>query len=407
MAEGAPHRSLPISRRGPGLILLLGLLEAFGPLSMDLYMPALPELAEALRTSDALAQLTMSVCMLGLGIGQLLAGPMSDRFGRRLPLLLGIVAFTVFSAACALAPSVEWLLVFRALQGVGGAAGMVVTLAIARDLFSGAELSKMLSWLALVGATAPIIAPVLGGQLTRFMDWRGIFLVLCGLGALLLAAAALWLPESLPRALRSSGGGRSLLADARVLLGHGTYRSILLIAAISGIAFFSYLSMSSFVLQNDFGISPQVFGVMFALGSVCNVIGSQTNRALVGRFSPLTLYRVGITIASAGGTLVAASAVFDWGLTPFASGLALYLLSTGFTLPNQNTLALDAHGERAGSAAALVGMASLTIGPIVSPLASIGGVTTTTLGFTMLAASTVVLVIGLTALRPERPHATR
>lgn len=398
MTSGTQGQGVP--RRGPALILLLGLLEAFGPLSMDLYMPALPELAATLRTTDALAQFTMSVCMLGLGAGQLFAGPLSDRFGRRPPLLIGVVVFTVFSAACALAPSIEWLLVFRALQGIGGAAGMVVTLAIARDLFSGAELSKMLSWLALVGATAPIIAPVLGGQLTRVMDWRGIFLVLCGLGALLLAVAARWLPESLPKAQR--GGGRSsLLADARVLLGRGPYRSIVLIASISGISFFSYLSMSSFVLQNDFGISPQLFGVMFALGSVCNVVGSQTNRVLVSRYSPLGLYLVGIAIASAGASLAGASAILGWGLSPFIAGLAIYLFSTGFTLPNQNTLALDSHGGRAGSAAALIGMASLTVGPIISPLVSMGGVTTLTLGLTMAMVSATVLTIGLTALGPR------
>ncbi len=389
----------PVARTGPVLILLLGLLEAFGPLSMDLYMPALPELAATLGTSDALAQLTMSVCMLGLGVGQLIAGPLSDRFGRRPPLLVGVAAFTVFSAACALAPSVEWLLLFRALQGIGGAAGMVVTLAIARDLFSGAELSKMLSWLALVGATAPIVAPVIGGQLTVVMDWRGVFLVLGGLGAVLFAAAALWLPESLPVSARRAGGGRSLFADARVLLGPGPYRVVLAISAISGIAFFSYLSMSSFVLQNGFGVSPQLFGVMFALGSLCNVVGSQTNRVLVGRFSPLELYRAGIGIACIGSGLAALSALLGWGLGPFVAGLGIYLMSTGFTLPNQNTIALDAHGDRAGSAAALIGMASLTVGPIVSPLVSAGGLTTVTLGATMAAASAVVLVLGMTALR--------
>lgn len=389
----------PVARTGPGLILLLGLFEAFGPLSMDLYMPALPELAASLDTSDALAQLTMSVCMLGLGVGQLIAGPLSDRFGRRPPLLVGVAVFTVFSAACALAPAVEWLLVFRALQGVGGAAGMVVTLAIARDLFSGAELSKMLSWLALVGATAPIVAPVIGGQLTVVMDWRGVFLVLGGLGAVLFAAAALWLPESLPVIARRAGGGRSLCADARVLLGPGPYRVVLAISAISGIAFFSYLSMSSFVLQNGFGVSPQLFGVMFALGSLCNVVGSQTNRVLVGRFSSLELYRAGIGIACIGSTLAAFSALLGWGLGPFVAGLGIYLMSTGFTLPNQNTIALDAHGGRAGSAAALIGMASFTVGPIVSPLASAVGLTTVTLGVTMAAASAAVLVLGMTALR--------
>ncbi|MBN9611894.1 MAG: Bcr/CflA family efflux MFS transporter, partial [Actinobacteria bacterium] len=247
-------------RPSAGLILLLGLLEAFGPLSMDLYMPSLPELGRSLGASDATAQLTMSVCMLGLGLGQLIAGPMSDRFGRKPPLIVGVISYTVFSMACAMAPSIAWLLVFRALQGIGGAAGMVITLAIARDIFSGGQLARMLSWLALVGAVAPVVAPVLGGQLSRFLDWRGIFWVLAGLGALLLIAALAWLPESHPKERRTSGRVFALFTDAKVLLAHRDYRAVLLIATIGGAAFFAYLSMSSFVLQNGFGVSPPMFG---------------------------------------------------------------------------------------------------------------------------------------------------
>lgn len=388
-------------KRGPGLILLLGLLEAFGPLSMDLYMPSLPELAQSLGTTDALAQMTMAVCMIGLGLGQLVAGPLSDRYGRRKPLLIGVVAFTVLSVACALAPTIEWLLVFRAFQGVGGSAGMVITLAIARDLYSGIELSKMLSWLALVAAISPIIAPLLGGQLALFMDWRGIFLVLGGLGAALFAAAFFGLAETHLLERRSSDG-RAILRDARVLLRPGIFLSILVISAISGIAFFAYLSMSSFVLQNGFGLSPQLFALLFASGSVCNVIGSQTNRVLVGRFSPLQLYRTGLVIAFSGGLIAAVSALYSLGLVSFLIGLGLYLVSTGFALPNQNTLALDHHGERAGSAAALLGTASMVVGPIVAPIVSIGGVTAQALGVTMVAASVIVLIIGLTTLRSPR-----
>lgn len=393
-------------RPGAGLILLLGLLEAFGPLSMDLYMPALPELARSLGIGDALAQTTMSVCMLGLGLGQLIAGPLSDRFGRRPPLLIGVAAFAAFSAACAVAPAIGWLLLFRALQGVSGAAGMVVTLAIARDIFAGAQLARMLSWLALVGAVAPVVAPILGGQLSRFLDWRGIFWVLAGIGVLLLASAMRWLPESHPRELRRTGSGSlALLADARVLLAHPAYRAVLLISAVSGAAFFAYLSMSSFVLQNGFGVTPAVFGVLFAAGSLCNVVGSQTNRVLLSSTSPERLYLLGMALAFAGSAIAAASALFGLGLAPFVAGLAIYLASTGFTMPNASAIGLTAHGDRAGSAAALLGTSSLLLGPVVAPLVSLPGVTSAVLGLTMAVASALVLAVGLAAFgrAPRRP----
>lgn len=297
--------------RGAGLIVLLGLLEAFGPLSMDLYMPKLPELAESLQTSDALAQSTMSVCMIGLALGQLVAGPLSDRFGRRPPLLIGVAAFTVFSIASALAPTIGWLILFRFLQGLGGSAGMVVSLAIARDLYSGTELSRMLSWLALVGATAPIVAPMIGGLLAGFLEWRGYFVILAGIGLLLLVVTFVALPETRRVGAAGSGSGsgsesdaapapRGFFTDARVLLGGGFFRLLLAISAISGISFFSYLSMSSFVLQEGFGFSPQLFGIVFAAGSICNVLGSQTSRVLVTRFGTRRLYGAGIGIGLVG-----------------------------------------------------------------------------------------------------------
>lgn len=383
-------------RPSAGLILLLGLLEAFGPLSMDLYMPVLPELARSLEVSDALAQTTMSVCMLGLGFGQLIAGPMSDRFGRRLPLLIGVVSFTVFSAACAVAPSIGWLLLFRALQGISGAAGMVIVLAIARDIFTGGQLARMLSWLALVGAVAPVVAPVLGGQLSRFLEWRGFFWVLAGIGALLLVSALLWLPESHPRERRRTAGGPTVLfGDLKILLAHPGYRAVLVIATLGGAAFFAYLSMSSFVLQNGFGVSPAVFGVMFAAGSLCNVVGSQTNRVLVSTFTPERLYLVGMLLAFAGGLLAALSGLLGLGIAPFVAGLAIYLCSTGFTIPNSSAIALTDHGERAGSAAAILGTSSLIIGPVIAPIISIGGVSATALGITMASFSALVVVTGL------------
>ena len=394
--------------RGAGLIVLLGLLEAFGPLSMDLYMPKLPELAESLQTSDALAQSTMSVCMIGLALGQLVAGPLSDHFGRRPPLLVGVAAFTVFSIASALAPTIGWLILFRFLQGLGGSAGMVVSLAIARDLYSGTELSRMLSWLALVGATAPIVAPMIGGLLAGFLEWRGYFVILAGIGLLLLVVTFVALPETLRVGAAGSGSGsgsdaapapRGFFADARVLLGGGFFRLLLAISAISGISFFSYLSMSSFVLQEGFGFSPQLFGIVFAAGSICNVLGSQTSRVLVTRFGTRRLYGAGIGIGLVGAAVVLAGALLGWGVGVVLAGLWIYLASTGFTLPNGNSLALSEHGERAGTAAAMLGTASLIVGPIAAPIISLGGITAFTLGATMCSAMLVCVVLARVALR--------
>ena len=385
--------------RGPGLIVLLGALEAFGPLSMDLYMPTLPDLARSLDTSDPLAQATMSVCMIGLAAGQLVAGPLSDRFGRRPPILIGVAVFTVFSLASALAPNVWLLLAFRFLQGLGGSAGMVVSLAIARDLYSGAALSRMISWLALVGATAPIVAPVAGGFLATFLDWRGFFLILTGIGALLLVVALARLPETLVRGRMAQRRPASFLADARVLLGPGFTRVLIAISGVSGIAFFSYLSMTSFVLQHEHGFSPQAFGLAFATGSVCNVLGSQASRLLVARAGVRRLYGIGLGLGLAGALVALASALLGLGTGGLLAGLWIYLASTGFTLPNGNALALGEHGDRAGTAAAMLGTTSLVVGPIVAPVISLAGLTGTTLAATMAAALAVCALLWLGARR--------
>lgn len=365
-------------------------------------MPALPDLAASFGAGDALAQSTMAACMLGLGVGQLISGPMSDRFGRRRPMLIGLSAFVVFSIACVFAPTIEWLLVFRALQGVGGAAGLVITLAIVRDLAAGADLSRLLSRVVLIGTVILIAAPVLSGQLMRVTDWRGIFLVLGGIGAALLLATLAWLPESLESERRSTGGGLQLVRDARVLLGSGHYRYLLLIAAIAGSAFFSYVSMSALVLQNGFGLSPQSFGAVIAIATACNVLGVQASAMLVRRFAPLTLYRTGLSLGLAGGLLTGLSALLGWGLWPFIAGLWIFSGAAGFRLPNQNSLALSDHGARAGSAAALLGTTSFIVGPLASSLISALGVTARTLGVTMAVAGAIAFAIGAIALRPRR-----
>lgn len=384
-------------------ILVLGMLEAFGPLSMDLYLPQLPQLASSLHTSDALGQLTMSVCMVGLGLGQLVAGPLSDRFGRRRPLLVGVALFTVFSLACVLAPTVQVLLVARLLQGLAGSAGLVITMAVARDLYSGADLSRMLSLLTLVSASAPIVAPVAGGALALAMDWRGVFLVLAGAGAALFLLALLGLKETLPAGARHGGGMRVLGAHFGSLSRDPVFVLVVIAAAAGGTAFFAYLSMSSFVLQDGFGLSPQLFALCFAGNALANLLGAQLSRLLVRRAGPTRLYVAGQLASVAAAGLLLAAVLLGWGLAGVVTALPLWLFASGLGGPNGTTLALGAHAARAGTAAAVLGTVTFTVGPIVGPLASLGGASALAMAATIAAASLAAAVAASFAAARLRP----
>lgn len=381
-------------------ILVLGVLEAFGPLSMDLYLPQLPQLAGSLGTSDALAQATMSVCMVGLGVGQLVAGPLSDRFGRRRPLLVGVALFAILSLVCALAPTIQVLLVARLLQGLAGSAGLVITMAVARDMYSGVELSRMLSLLALVSASTPIIAPVIGGALALVLDWRGIFGVLAGIGAALFILALTSLRETLPPGLRHGGGLRRTAADFRALSRDGLFLVIVVAAAAGGAAFFGYLSMSSFVLQDEFGLSPQQFSLFFALNALANLAGAQLSRVLVRRLGPARLYLIGQVATVAAALLLLAGVLLGWGVAGVLTALACFLFASGVGGPNGTALALNGHGMRAGTAAAVLGTVTFTVGPIVGPFAALGGTTALSMALTIAIAATIAGACAFSAARP-------
>ncbi|WP_052227003.1 multidrug effflux MFS transporter [Microbacterium mangrovi] len=381
-------------------MLVLGAIEAFGPLSMDVYLPQLPHLAASLGASDALAQATMSACMIGLGAGQLIAGPLSDRFGRRRPLMVGIAAFAVLSVVCALAPTIEVLLGARLLQGFAGSAGIVISLAVARDLFSGTELSRMLSLLLLVSGSAPVVAPLIGGQLARVMDWRGVFGVLAGVGILLLAIAAIALPESLPRPSRHAGGMRVLGRHLATIGRDRLFVAVLCATALSGVAFFTYLSMSTFVLEQQFGLTPQLFSLVFAINAVCSIGGAQVSRVLVGRTGPLRMFLAG----SIGAAVVAAAflggVALGVGVAGVVVALAASLFASGLGGPNGSALALTHHGARAGTAAAFLGCGQFLLGPIVAPIVGSGGITALSMAVTMAVASGCGALVAWFAVRP-------
>ncbi|WP_336651816.1 MULTISPECIES: multidrug effflux MFS transporter [unclassified Leucobacter] len=404
-AGASPARPMGLLR----ITLVLGLLEAFGPLSMDLYLPQLPQLARTLGTSDALAQATMSVCMIGLGIGQLVAGPLSDRYGRKRPLIVGVVLFAVLSVVCAVAPTIEVLLAARLLQGLAGSAGVVISMAVARDLFHGIELSRMLSLLALVTSVTPIIAPVIGGQLARVMDWRGIFFVLAGIGLALVFVAVFGLRESLPENSRHSGNVLGTTAShASVVLRDPLFVALMLAACVGGAAFFSYLSMSSFVLQGQFGLTPQLFSLVFAMNALAQLGGAQLSRVFVRRLGTARMYLTGqlagavAAFALLGVTLLGAPAPV------FIALLALYLGAAGLGGPNGTSLALSGHGARAGTASALLGMAMFTAGAVAAPLVSaLAGSSAATMATSIAAASAAAALVGWLAVRRLAPAEAR
>lgn len=388
------------------LALTLGLLNSFGPLSIDMYLPQLPELAARLQTSDALAQATMSVCLIGLGIGQLVAGPLSDRFGRKRPVVLGVLLFAVFSFACAIAPSIELLLAARFLQGLAGAAGVVISMAIARDLFEGAELSRMLSLLTLVTFTMPIIAPVIGGLLSNVTDWRGIFVVLGGIGIALTLLAILGVRETLSTSLRHDGplfGGTA--AHLGAVFRDPLFMAVFAASCLGGLAFFSYLSMSSFVLQDELGLTPQLFSMLFAMNALAELGGAQLSRLLVRRFGPRRMYLAGQVSGAATGLLLLGATLAGAPPWLFLAFLALFLAGIGISGPNGTVLALTSHGGRAGTASAMMGMAMFTFGGLGTPvIAELVGTTALTMASVLAAGTVLAAVIALTIVRRLAPR---
>jgi len=379
-------------------VITLGALSAFGPLSMDLYLPSLPSLGRSLGASDSLAQLTMSVCMIGLAVGQLFGGPLSDRFGRRRPLVLGVAAFTVASALCAVAPNIGALIVLRLMQGLAGAFGLVISRAMVRDLFRGDAASRVFSTLLMVSGVAPVLAPLAGGQIARVTDWRGLFAVLFIVGALLFLAA-LGLPETLPEQARRPAGLRAVAAEFAVLGRDRRFTSYALVIALTSCSLFTYISFGTFVLQSGYGLSAQEFSLVFAVNSAGIVLAGNLNRVMVGRSSPGRLLAVGISVGLAGTLLAFAAVLFNLGLPALLPGLFLLTAVAGLISPNATALSMDRHGDRAGSASALLGVVQFTAGAVVPPLVSdVAGATAVSMSATMLAA----FAAALGALAPAR-----
>ncbi|MEU3048725.1 Bcr/CflA family multidrug efflux MFS transporter [Streptomyces sp. NPDC006984] len=377
-AGTGPGGSVPAARRaGLLLVLVLGGMTAMPPLSMDMYLPALPAVTDALGTSAATVQLTLTACLAGMALGQLVVGPMSDRWGRRRPLLAGMVVYVLATLVCALAPTIEFLIAFRLVQGLAGAAGIVIARAMVRDLYDGVEMARFFSTLMLVSGAAPVIAPLIGGQVLRVTDWRGIFVVLAGVGLLLTLVAARWLAETLPPERRHSGGVGQALRTMRALLADRVFAGYMLAGGLAFAVLFAYIAASPFVVQEIYGASPQTFSLLFGLNAVGLIAVGQINgKVLVGRVALVKVLAFGLTVialAAAALLLMTAGVFGQVGLLPVAAGLFVLMSAMGLVLPNTNALALTRTPHAAGSASALLGTASFLVGAVASPLVGVAG----------------------------------
>ncbi|OXS60441.1 MFS transporter [Cohnella sp. CIP 111063] len=354
-------------------VLLLGSLSAFGPLSLDLYLPALPKLAENLNTSSSYAQLSLTACMIGLSVGQLFAGAISDFRGRRGPLLIGVAVYAVASILCAFSPSIGVLVALRFVQGLAGSAGIVISRAIVRDMYSGSELTKFYAMLMLVNGAAPILSPVIGGQLLKFTSWEGLFVVLAGWGVITLLAVIFGLRETLPAERRMTGGLKTTFSTFRSLLGDRLFMGYALSQALVTAAMFAYISGSPFVLQNIYGVSPQLFSLFFAINGAGIIIAGQVTGRLAGRIGEKKLYLTGLLIALSGGLALLAVILAGGGLTAVLVPLFFVVSSVGIVGATGFTLALSKHGHAAGSASALLGLLAFLFGAALAPLVGIAG----------------------------------
>jgi DHA1 family bicyclomycin/chloramphenicol resistance-like MFS transporter len=361
------------SHRRLSVLLVLGALSMLGPLALDGYLPALPALGRDLGASTSATQATLSGCLIGLALGQLLVGPLSDAFGRRRPLLAGILVYFTASLLCAIAPTVWLLISMRVVQGLGGAAGVVIARAIVRDLFSGVEAAQFYGMLLVMTAIAPVVAPFVGAQLLRVVSWRGIFYGLAGAGALIAIAVVSILPETLSRSRRHRGGFQAMLPAFRTMVSDRAFVTCVVAVGLASGAVFAYLAGSPFVLQNVYGMSPQLFSISVG----CNALGIMgsgfATRQLVHRFGARRLLLFGLSACAAGGAVLLASVLLDVGLVGVIPSLFVTVAAIGLVGPNAMSLALTNYPQLAGSASALIGMSQFATGALATPLVGLGG----------------------------------
>uniref|UniRef100_A0A5Q5BP96 Drug resistance transporter Bcr/CflA subfamily n=2 Tax=unclassified Mycobacterium TaxID=2642494 RepID=A0A5Q5BP96_MYCSS len=384
---------VPVAPSRARMIVVLGALVALGPLTIDMYLPALPSIADELSVSSSVAQLTLTGTLAGLALGQLLVGALSDSLGRRRPLMAGIVLHMLASVLCMLAPDITVLGVARGLQGMGAAAATVVAIAVVGDLFSGTAAATVMSRLMLVLGVAPVLAPSLGAAVLLHASWQWVFAALVVLAGGLLLVAALVLPETLPVAHRRPLKVRGIADTYASLLRDPRFVVLVLVAALGMSGLFAYIAGAAFVLQGDYGLDQQTFALVFGAGAVALIGTTQFNVVLLRRFAPQQIMVWALAVASlAGVVFVGLTVAHIGGLTGFLVSVWTILAAMGLVLPNAPAVALSRHNEAAGTAAALLGAGQFGLGAAVAPLVGVLGNDEFALALVMTVGTVVALV---------------
>lgn len=406
--RAAGHRTAPVAapaERTFWFVLLVGSLTLLPAVTTDMYLPSLPDVAADLSTTPAAAQFTITGMLIGGALGQLLVGPFSDRVGRRLPVLIGVSLHVVISLLCVVATTIAQLATLRVLQGLVSAGATVVAMAVIRDRYTGAEAARIISRLMLVIAAAPLLAPTAGSVIAEAWGWRAVFVTLALFAALLVVVVALFLPETLPPHRRAAHGLGASFRGYAALLHDSRFVALAVIPGMAMALIISYVAGSSFVFQEQYGLTSQQFAYVFALGGTSLVTGSQVNAALVRRFGPLTLLRVGLPVTLVfTGVLAVLGATGLGGLVGLVVGIWFSTAVLGFVMANASALALSRHGDRAGTAAAFIGFFQAGLAGVVSPLVGLLGGDALAMTGVMLASMVVaqlVLVLGTPAYRRD------
>lgn len=384
---------------GRPLGVVLCLLTVFGPISMDLYLPVLPALTTELGATTSAAQLTVTACLLGLAIGQVVAGPISDRFGRRLPLLTGVIVYVVASALCAYSPTIPALVGARFVQGLAGGVGIVISQAAGRDLYSGGKLMRYYGRLTVIAGLAAVVGPVVGGQLAVVTDWRGLFVLLAAIGVLILLACVFVFRETLPASNRTTGGLVQTGRDFRRLLSDRVLVGTVLVSGLISMALFAYLAGATYVLQDIYGLSPQGYSFAFGLNSLGFMVFGFAAGRLCERWSEQGTLVAGLVMCVVGAAGLLSAALLQ--LPVIAVILSLFVMVGGVATitPPTTSLAMANYPDIAGTASSLLGLARFGAGGLAAPLVGLGGshnalpLGIVTLAATLLAAVTYLAVI--------------